>query len=362
MPVVESPTFAAILERIGTDVEARTDSAFFAASVERFLAVGMAKVSRTNHDHADSLISELLPTTCGRDMLLAWADALDIDVQRPTPAIRRAYFAGTNGTILPLGTEVQGPDNVLFTVTTAGTVTLSEAYVTLTAVEPGPEGNLAPLTQLNLVTPIPGLLGNGLIFNDPAINVDGTDDEAREALRRRVVLRLRSTPSGGGPGDYVQWALEVPGVTRAWEFGNRMSAGTVSLAFVRDDDSGSIIPSAAEVAEVQTYIEARWPIDARALYVAAPVAREVPMTIAISPNTAAVQAAVLTQLADLFRSETGVEEATPPRSRIDEYISVAEGESDHRITLLNGEAADGWDPDPGTFGINVLGTVTFTGL
>ena len=51
----------------------------------------------------------------------------------------------------------------------------------------------------------------------------------------------------GDNDDYVAWATEVPGVTRAWCSPNGMGAGTVVVRFVRDDDDDPIPDSGERV-------------------------------------------------------------------------------------------------------------------
>jgi uncharacterized phage protein gp47/JayE len=150
------------------------------------------------------------------------------------------------------------------------------------------------------------------------------------------------------------WALEVPGVTRVWVYPMQLGAGTVTVLFVNDDDPVSIIPDAAEVAEVQAHIDRRRPVTAE-VFVAAPTATPLDMTIALDPNTASVQQAVLAELQDLLTREAQPG-GTILISRLREAVSIAAGEGDNSIitpganvTHAAGEMA-------------VLGTVTFQAL
>lgn len=354
------PTFTQIKDRVSTDIESRTDgSALYARSVERSLAFVLSKVADAQHAHVDSAIENMLPDRCERSNLLRWADALGLSLKTATYAVRVARFTGTGTPSLAVGASVQLEDGTLYTVTTGGTMAADVLDVTVTADVAGTDGNVLVGAVISLVVPVAGIASDGSVLTE---TTDAIDDETTEALRVRVLQRLRTPPSGGGPGDYVAWALEVDGVTRAWEFGNREGVGTVTLAFVRDDDGGSIIPDAAEIATVQAYIDARRPLDMREFFGRAPVDRSIDMTIAISPNTTAVQDAIEAQLVDLFETEAGVEVSQPVASKYGEAISVATGETDHSITLIDGGALSAYDPDPGEFGLNTLGTITWATL
>jgi uncharacterized phage protein gp47/JayE len=163
-----------------------------------------------------------------------------------------------------------------------------------------------------------------------ATDIDGgLDVETDPQLLNRLLKRIRQPPHGGAASDYELWALEVPGVTRAWVFPIQMGAGTVTVLFVCDGET-DIIPVPAKVAEVQGYIDARRPVTAE-VFVAAPVADPLNMAVKLSPNTAAVQAAVRAEVADLITRDS-----TPGSpiliSRLREAVSIAAGESDNAIT------------------------------
>ena len=64
---------------------------------------------------------------------------------------------------------------------------------------------------------------------------------------------LRYPPFGGNQFDYVRWAREVSGVTRAWCFPTWKGGGTVGVTFVMDNRS-NIFPQPADVERVADYI------------------------------------------------------------------------------------------------------------
>lgn len=158
----------------------------------------------------------------------------------------------------------------------------------------------------------------------------GADVESDEDLRSRFLSRLRQPPHGGADYDYVSWALEVPGVTRAWCYPHELGLGTVTVRFVRDADA-SIIPDAGEVAAVQDYLDARRPVTAQ-LTVVAPVAVPLNFTLTgLVPSTSTVRAAVEAELQDLIFREA-VPGGTILISHLRAAISAAAGEEDHVLT------------------------------
>ena len=146
-----------------------------------------------------------------------------------------------------------------------------------------------------------------------------------------------------------------PDVTRAWVArALARGLGTVDVYVMTDDATANGIPTAAVVAIVQAYIDARRPVTAD-VDVFAPTAEELDITINnATPSTQAVQDAIEAELGDLIRreSEPG---GTILISRIREAISTAQGETDHELTAPVADVAVAASAE-----ISVLGTVTFT--
>jgi uncharacterized phage protein gp47/JayE len=148
----------------------------------------------------------------------------------------------------------------------------------------------------------------------------------------------------------VNWALEVPGVTRAWCYPQELGAGTVTVRFVRDDDV-SLIPDAGEVTAVQDYINARRPVTAD-VSVVAPIAVAVDLSIDVVPDTTEVRAAVEAELKDLIQRE-GAPGTTLLLSHIREAISIAAGEFNYTMSTPSADITHT------TGQIPVLGTITW---
>lgn len=249
-----------------------------------------------------------------------------------------------------------------FTINVTGTDDVAQlALVTANADEAGDIGNLDNGESVTLQSPIAGLSSTGTVSSTV---VEGEDEEADDSLLSRLLNRIQQPPDGGNANDYVQTALAVPGITRAWVAPLWLGIGTVGVTFVEDNES-NIIPDAAKVAEVETAIKEFAPVTAEP-FVFAPATATLNLTIKITPNTQAVRDAVLEELKDLIYRDAAPKgfqknveetyEGTILKSRIDEAISIAQGEEDHLLvspvadfTVGNGEMA-------------VLGTVTFQPL
>lgn len=257
-------------------------------------------------------------------------------------------FVGTNGAVIPAGTALQRSDGAVFTTEADATIAAGTATATVIATEAGANGNTTAGSTLNVVTLIAGVNAAATVAADGLSQ--GADTESDAALRARLIARIQQPPHGGADFDYVTWALEVAGVTRAWVYPQELGLGTVTVRFVRDDDA-SIIPDAGEVTAVQTYIDARRPVTS-AVTVVAPVAVALNFTIAVTPNTQATKDAVTTELTDLLRREAEPG-GTILLSHIREAISIAAGETNYTMTATTA------DVTRTTGQITTLGTITW---
>jgi uncharacterized phage protein gp47/JayE len=145
-----------------------------------------------------------------------------------------------------------------------------------------------------------------------------------------VIRSYRIIPHGGSVDDYETWALEFPGVTRAWCRGNYMGPGTVGLFVMRDNDPVPL-PNAAQLQEIKDYIDPLRPVTAE-LYVLAPTLKPVFYSIHPVPDTTAVRAAITANLKDLHDREAGLGDRLLI-SHIREAISGGAGETDHSLTV-----------------------------
>lgn len=286
--------------------------------------------------------------TAEKEYLDRWAAIWKIFRKAADFSTGNAGLTGAVGSTVPSGTILQRQDGVQYRVLTDATFTGSSLQVTVVAVEAGVAGDAPINTPLFLLSPIAGVQFTG----SAATAIDGgLDVEKDDQLLSRLLKRIRQPPHGGASFDYELWALEVPGVTRVWVYPLQMGAGTVTVLFVCDGEA-DIIPTPAKVAEVQAYINARCPVTAE-VFVAGPIADPLNMAVKLSPNTAAVQAAVRAEVADQI-----VRDAKPGAptliSRLRESVSLAAGESDNAITSPTADVAHA------TGHMAVPGTITFS--
>lgn len=265
------------------------------------------------------------PDTCDEEHLAK--HAADRNVPRKQAAHAAGYVAmtGNAGAVVNAGVRLERA-GVLYEVVQGATLTAGAAAVGIQAVEAGAAGNQPAGAELQLISPVLGV--------EPKATVDadglhgGTDLEPLEDWRARVVQAFERVPHGGNADDYVVWALEQPGVTRAWTKRNWVGPGTVAV-FVVNDEADPITLTTPQCAEVKAAMETVRPVTAE-LHVLTPELVPVHYQLSVTPDTPAVKAAVEQSLKALHErsSEVG---GRLLRTHIAEAISGSRGEQDHEL-------------------------------
>lgn len=361
------PTLDQLIERVKTDIKGGLQiTTILRRSFLGVISRALAGLSHLLFGFLEWISRQVFPDTAEAEYLKRWAEIWGIVRKEATFAELDITITGNPGGVVPINTIYQRSDAVQYhldaevTIPGGGSITGK-----IIAEDSGQNSNIDVAETVSLLSPIANVDSDALI---DAIVIDAEDTESDDSYRARLLTRLRQPPLGGSANDYVQWALEVAGVTRAWVLPLHLGAGTVGLSFVEDDED-PIIPSGAKVTEVDDYVRERKPVTAD-LTTFAPVAAPMSMTIKIKPNTIDVQDAVESELEDLIKRDAALAGAykTPSEthdgsillSKINQSISIAVGIEDHEITLINGGAPANVTPDSGE--LVTLGAITWQAL
>lgn len=315
------------------------------------IAGQLAVLERSALEYARWEALQLLPhTATAPERLDGWGVLLNSPRKAATYATGTvAFINSTNGVVVPAGTTFTRDDGTKYDSIASATVVAGTATIPLRAQTAGVASDATTGTKLTIASAIAGLASTGLV-TAPGIS-GGADQETDDEYRSRLVAAFQSAPKTGTVHDYVRWALEVPGVTRAWAIENNQGAGTVGVTFVQDDDPVDIVPTANEVAAVQAYLDDRRPAGIEVVAFA-PTKISVPFTLHVVPDTAEVRSAVTSALADMLE-RSGGPSTTIPLSQVHEAVSLAQGEYDHALTVPSADLVFAAGQVP------VLGTVTF---
>jgi uncharacterized phage protein gp47/JayE len=265
-------------------------------SILRVMCDVMGALCHLTLQYIDWLSKQLLPDTAEHEWLdrhgRIWLVNADGSRGRKlaTLATGVVSYTGINGSIVPLGTQLTGSGGIGYEMTDEITIGSGPTDGPVRALDPGTQGNQDPGSTMAVSGPPPGVDGSATVV----LLENGTDDETDDELRARILLRIQQPPMGGSESDYVQWALDVPGVTRAWA-SPEMGIGTMTVRFLEDDlradDDGW--PTPDDVLRVEDYLDTVRPVTVKDLFVEAPIKYFVDVTIAnLDPDTDEVKAEI----------------------------------------------------------------------
>ncbi|HBA6305481.1 TPA: baseplate J/gp47 family protein [Escherichia coli] len=323
----QRPTLAENISMLRNDLFARLDvSDTLRRMDEDVRAKVYAAALHTVYGYIDYLAMNMLPDLCDESWLARHAAMKRCPRKGATSANGYMRWEGvSDGLKVTAGSVIQRDDLVQYTATSDATSSGGVLRVPIACSTAGAVGNADDGTALILVTPV-----NGLPSSDVADTLTGGfDTEDLETWRARVIERYYWTPQGGADGDYVVWAKEVPGITRAWTYRHWMGTGTVGVMIASSDLINPIPEESTETAARQ-HIEPLAPVAGSDLYVFRPVAHTVDFHIRVTPDTPEIRAAITAELRS-FLLRDGYPQGELKVSRISEAISGANGEYSHQL-------------------------------
>lgn len=333
------PTLSALYARTKADFVAlsETGGAILTRSVEYVLSRITARVAHGLYAYLDDRARQAFPDTADEAGVRRWGALFGVTQNAATASTGNATFTGTNGTGIPADTEISIGDQ-LYTTDALGTIAGGTATIAVTASAVGAAGDQPESATGALTNPIAGI--------DSAVTVasggltGGTDTEALEAYRTRVLNRISAPARGGSVADYTAWISETPTVSifKSWVAPAGDGVGTVSAAFVVTSVStgtGFDLASAGQVTAVQDYVDALRPADMRSFRAYTPTGATLTLSVTLTADAGAdvptVRAAAEAALKTMLGTDA-IPETALALSRIGEVISTTAGEASHVIT------------------------------
>ncbi|HDD9135716.1 TPA: baseplate J/gp47 family protein [Escherichia coli] len=315
----QRPTLAENISMLRNDLFARLDvSDTLRRMDEDVRAKVYAAALHTVYGYIDYLAMNMLPDLCDESWLARHAAMKRCPRKGATAASGYMRWEGvSDGLKVTAGSVIQRDDLVQYTATADATSSGGVLRVPIACSSAGAVGNADDGTALILVTPVNGLPSSGVADT----LTGGFDTEELETWRARVIERYYWTPQGGADGDYVVWAKEVPGITRAWTYRHWMGTGTVGVMIASSDLINPIPEESTETAARQ-HIVPLAPVAGSDLYVFRPVAHKVDFHIRVTPDTPEIRAAITAELRS-FLLRDGYPQGELKVSRISEAISGA---------------------------------------
>ena len=328
------PELTQLRQRISTDVERHGgEDASTRGDPYYPIAQAVAGVAHGLHGHIAYVNDQIFDDSADDENILRRAAEMSIIRIPASRSSGTATITGNEGATVPAETLLQDDNAVLYRVTTAATVDSGSATLQLKSVEPGSDKNQVPGTTLRLV--------NTVLDIDTTAEVvelsGGADIESIERVKERLSDRRKNPPMGGNDYDYIAWAKAAHvDVTRAWCYSNTPYIGAVTVRFVTDN-LATPVPSQAHMDAVYNHasLPSNRPAGMKNFFALGVTPKPLNITFTrLTPNNTATRAAIEAELKDLIMREA-VPGGTLLLSQINEAISLATGERDHRIDLTD---------------------------
>ena len=342
------PSLTEINDRLQADAQSHLAAYPNRRDLLQILIKVMAGASHEWYGALDAVIKQLFWTSAEGTYLERWASIFGLQRRLATKAHGELTLTFSASVVeVPVGTVFIAPGGQSYV--TSGPVS-PEGQVAVEAVNAGTASTVAVGTEMTLTSPVSGVL-RGTVVSMAA----GTDDESDADLRARLLFRTQNPPRGGTVADYVSWALEVPGVTRAWCYANTPSPGEVTVRFMTDGLTEDGIPSEESVSAVSAYLATVAPIGA-VVHVLQPVKQLLNIHVSgLQPDNVTLRQQIISKLDEVI-----FDEAEPGhilyRSHLSSAIASLPDVISHEITQPSAEVIQ-----PTKYNLFMLGEVTFDG-
>lgn len=352
-------TLSTLISEVAADISSALEGADALLRFAVLKVVGKVQAAMCNlqFSYLDWIARQAVPFTAEDEYLIGWAALKGVYQKGASKAQLTAQFTGTTGKVLSAGEPVARGDGVTYTTSTTGTVDGSgNVSVTIIADAAGSAGNADAGTNVSLSVAVDGIQQGGAITGTVSA---GADIEDNDDLRSRMLDAYQNPPQGGDSADYVQWALAVAGVTRAWCAPNGFGAGTVVVYTMWDsaeaahngfpqgtdgvsqNDKGpggtprGVVASGDQLV-VADSIVTKQPVTAL-VYSCAPIANNLTITLSgLTSATTATRAAISSAIADVLFRNGDPRAGTINRDDISAAIRSVSATSGFLITLIQG--------------------------
>jgi uncharacterized phage protein gp47/JayE len=369
------PKLSDLKNQVARDIDAALPATDALLRFSNLGATGnaQANLSHLHYGYLDWIAKMAVPYTAEDEFLEAWAGLKGVTRKAAARATGSATFPGVTGTVLPAGTPIVRGDGETYTTNADATVdgTGNVTVVATAAADPagllGTVGNCASGVSLTLGAAVSGIQSGGTAAT---AFTGGADIETDDSLRSRMLAAFQQPAQGGSLTDYIQWALKVPGVTRAWANPNGFGGGTVVVYTMFDQAeaahagfpqgtngvAASEPRSAAATGDLLAVANAIFPLQpvTALVFSVAPTPQTVNFTITglttAGLTTRALIAAAIDGVFFLSGVATG---GTVPLSLIESAIAAISGTQGFVITVPSGNIAVALGSLP------VRGTITY---
>lgn len=277
--------------------------------------------------YIENMAKNILPDQADEDWLIRHGNMKRCYRKEPTSATGYVRFDDVDdGIVITKDQKIRRQvDQCMYTVTQTTTSANNVLRVPVICDELGKKGNCDDGTSMSLITPMTGL--SSICYAD-SIEA-GTDIEDLESFRKRVIDRWYYTPQSGADQDYVQWAKEVPGVTRAWCHRHWAGTGSVGVMVANSDPVNPVLDNTT-IQNIKKHIDPLVPVAGSMIHIFSPELKSIKFKIMVTPDSPEIRYQIELELKSFLLRE-GTPQTTLFKSRISEVISKSFGEYSHEL-------------------------------
>ena len=295
------PTITEIKEQILSDIETATGKTapLLPISVWSVISTALAGALYLVYKFIDWTRKQIFVNTADYEGLILIGQEYGLFPNVSQEWRGTASITGTNGTNIPIG-KIYTRGNFAYQVTVLATISSGSATLVLESLTSGSEPNLIATDILTESNPTVGLSSTITIAT---ITQSGRDEESIENFRNRISLRQKFPPQGGSVSDYVQWTLEVPGISEAFPFLD--SPGIIYVyPLLETTNPLARIPDNSKLTEVENYLNS-YPLRPLNANINTSAFTEITINVAVSNlqvDTPALRATIESEITDYFFS------------------------------------------------------------
>jgi len=223
------PTLEEAIARVAGDLQATlagTDP-FAPGSDEWALSRVVGGVNYLQHGFLEAILRELFVGSASQQNLERIGGIWGVLRNQPTGSRYEISATSSDATTVPAATLLTSASGVEFETDAEVVFTGAETKtITITSNDTGTDCNLDVGAALTFAAAIPDMDAEATVSSEVEAAADLED---LEAYRSRILHAIQNRAQGGALADYVGWALDVDGVTRAWA--DSPSWGKVRVVF-----------------------------------------------------------------------------------------------------------------------------------
>lgn len=242
------PTLSELIKQSQADFNDITTQTLLVEAVSNALAAQAYGL----YGYIEWLSRQIVPHLADETYLLKFCTFWGVWRKEQTTATGYLNVTAMDGSVINKGVQWKNKRGIVIESTDSLVAADNSVLIPVKATIAGADSNCAEGDVFELISPIAGVESKAILSTDGLTG--GTDVESLAALRARLLFRVQYPPSGGNRFDYVRWALECAGITRAWCIPAPMYTNYITVLCVLDEQL-NIIPTQSDLTRVSNYIE-----------------------------------------------------------------------------------------------------------